>query len=388
MLQLCTEDGATLWHANQADNIDDDQLRELAYHWNEVKQAKLSKITSLDAAHLAALLLHEAPARRPTTWDQVLQHPFLAVESGAVSRKRIVMSCPEMGTLDQDGGVARVAAGHTAAAVYGQHVMTKVVQLQKIGFVKLGFDRAGTSTARKKDARLFKRAGALREAGRHEESVSLLKSTDWWYGYQTSVKQTVKLESQGFPGELEIICIKGGFVTQLEAAEMENIMAEATADCLKSEIAVKYRITEVSFYDFLSGYEPVLGSDGPPGATTHRQAQRPKAQIVPDQCDDSVATDSVMAVDPHGAYESDLRRQLAEAAAQLAATAAAKDEELAAAVAAKDEELAAKDEELAAAVAAAVAAAAAAKDEELEELRSQLERLEGVPPQRVTRDPE
>jgi len=319
------------------------------------------------------------------------------------------MSCPEMGTLDQDGGVARVAAGHTAAAVYGQHVMTKVVQLQKIGFVKLGFDRAGTSTARKKDEHLFEQAGALREAGRHEESVSLLKSTDWWYGYQTSVKQTVKLESQGFPGELEIICIKGGFVTQLEAAEMENIMTEATADCLKSEIDVKYRITEVSFYDFLSEYEPVLGSDGPPGATTHRQAQRPKAQIVPDQCDDSVATDSVMAVDPHGAYESDLRRQLAEAAAQLAATAAAKDEELAAAVAAKDEELAAKDEELAAkdeelaaAVAAAVAAkdeelaakdeelaaAVAAKDEELEELRSQLERLEGVPPQRVRRDPE
>ena len=54
----------------------------------------------------------------------------------------------------------------------------------------------------------------------------------------------------------------------------------------------------------------------------------------------------------------------------------AKDEELAATAAAKDEELAAKDEEL------------AAKDAELEELRSQLERLEGVPPQRVTRDPE
>ena len=28
--QLCTKDGATLWHSDQADNIDDDQLRQLA----------------------------------------------------------------------------------------------------------------------------------------------------------------------------------------------------------------------------------------------------------------------------------------------------------------------------------------------------------------------
>jgi hypothetical protein len=139
--------------------------------------------------------------------------------------------------------------------------MTKVAELQKIGFVKLGFDRAGTSTARKKDGHLFEEAGTLKDAGQHEEAVSLLKSTDWWYGYQTSVKQAVKLEAQSFDGELEIMCIKGGFITQVEAAEMDRILTEATADCLKSSIDVRYRITEVSYYDFLSAYEPIC-SDG------------------------------------------------------------------------------------------------------------------------------
>ena len=55
----------------------------------------------------------------------------------------------------------------------------------------------------------------------------------------------------------------------------------------------------------------------------------------------------------------------------LPATLAAKDEELAA----KDEELAAKDEEL-----AAKDVKLAANFKELEELRAQLMRLEGVPP--------
>ena len=45
--------------------------------------------------------------------------------------------------------------------------------------------------------------------------------------YETSVKQAVKLECQSFDGTLDVTCIKGGFITQLEAEEMERIMAEA-----------------------------------------------------------------------------------------------------------------------------------------------------------------
>lgn len=326
---MCTEDSATLWHVNQADNIDESQLRELAHQWNDVKLAKLNKIAWPDAAHLAALLLHEDSALRPMTWDQVLRHPFLVAESATASRKQIVMSCPEMGTLDPDGGVARVAAGTAVEVVYDQHVMTKVAELQKIGFVKLGFDRAGTSTARKKDGHLFEEAGTLKDAGQHEEAVSLLKSTDWWYGYQTSVKQAVKLEAQSFDGELEIMCIKGGFITQVEAAEMDRILTEATADCLKSSIDVRYRITEVSYYDFLSAYEPIC-SDG------------------------DGSTSATMNLGMVGASrESDLRMQLAQAKSDLVA----KDEELVKATAAKDE-----------------------LQHELQQLRSQIARLEGVPP--------
>ena len=42
--QLCTKDGATLWHSDQADNIDDNQLRQLAHEWNEIKAAKLKRV--------------------------------------------------------------------------------------------------------------------------------------------------------------------------------------------------------------------------------------------------------------------------------------------------------------------------------------------------------
>jgi hypothetical protein len=55
---------------------------------------------------------------------------------------------------------------------------------------------------------------------------------------------------------LEIICIRGGVITQLEAAEMEQIMAEAKCDCAKSGIAVRFQITVVSYCDFLSEYDP------------------------------------------------------------------------------------------------------------------------------------
>ena len=166
-----------------------------------------------------------------------------------------------------------------------------------------------------------------------------------WPGANWTRASRVKV---GFDGELDIICIKGGFITQLEAAEMDRIMTEATADCRKSGIDVRYKITEVSFYDFLSEYEPVLQSDG------LGSANQPSETNVDSHGDTVPATESSLTVDDCDAL--------------------AKDEEIARVVAAKDEELAAKDEEIASVV--------AAKDEELKQLRAQLERLEGVPPKR------
>jgi hypothetical protein len=95
LYQLSTEDGMMLWDANQADNIDDRQLRQLAYQWADVKDDKLQKIIWPQAEHLASLLLSEHAQHRPSTWDQVMQHPFLAREGESAPLKRVVMSCPE-----------------------------------------------------------------------------------------------------------------------------------------------------------------------------------------------------------------------------------------------------------------------------------------------------
>ena len=50
--QLCTKDGATLWHADQADNIDKKQLRQLAHEWLESRAEKLENIVWPKAAHM------------------------------------------------------------------------------------------------------------------------------------------------------------------------------------------------------------------------------------------------------------------------------------------------------------------------------------------------
>jgi hypothetical protein len=345
LYQLSTEDGMMLWDANQADNIDDRQLRQLAYQWADVKDDKLQKIIWPQAEHLASLLLSEHAQHRPSTWDQVMQHPFLAREGESAPLKRVVMSCPEMGTISADG----------VSGPYNQQVMDKVSELQQIGYLKFGFDRQGTSTAREQDSSKFEEASALRKEGKNDEAVALLKATDWWYGYQTSVKQAVKLESQSFDGELEIICIRGGPITALEAAEMPRIMAEAQSDCARSSVTVKYTITEMSYYDFLLEFDPVA---------TEPEQLKPPARLGEELTDefagksaDDVERQMIGAtavdegVPPADLDQSEQQHAFEETPGQagarlqkeLAATVARLQKELAA----KDEELAAKDEELA-----------------------------------------
>ena len=361
LYQLSTEDGTMVWDANQSDNIDDEQVRQLAYQWADVKAAKMKKVVWPQAAHLASLLLSEHAHSRPKTWDQVLQHPFIASEGAAPARKRIVMSCPEMGTLKQDGGPP-----------YDQRVMDKVSQLQQIGFVKLGFDRAGTSTARKKDEKLFEEASALRDDGKPDEANALLKTTDWWYGYTTSVKGAAKLEAQGYDGVLEIICIRGGVITQLEAAEMEQIMTEATSDCAKSGIAVRFQITEVAYFDLLSEFDPA-SMEGHDARQLEPEPEPAESSATDDvrHGDSAGVPSATTQADPASEQGDALLAQLAlkdEAIAQAQAAVAEKDAALAAAVAEKDAALGAEKAEKDAALA------------EVAELRAQLSRLEGVPP--------
>ena len=108
-----------------------------------------------------------------------------------------------------------------------------------------------------------------------------------------------------------------------------------------SGITVRYQITKMPYCDFLAKYEHEPGD--------RRQAREVTNYEVGDNA------------------RPDVHAQLAEARAHLAA----KDEELASVVAAKDEE---------------IANVVVAKDEELKQLRAQLERLEGVPPQRPDKD--
>ena len=56
----------------------------------------------------------------------------------------VVVSCPELGSLNPDGG-----------GPYDQAVMTKLMEMQSAGLLKIAFDRAGTSTASEEDRHAF-----------------------------------------------------------------------------------------------------------------------------------------------------------------------------------------------------------------------------------------
>ena len=122
-----------------------------------------------------------------------------------MSRKVIVMSCPEIGTIDPYGG-----------GPYDQPVMEKVQELAQLGgAIKMGFDRAGTTTAVKEDKPLFEEVGKLAKAGDTEGAKAKVRETAWLYGYITAAKRTISVESQDFDGLLVILCIEGGMITQV-----------------------------------------------------------------------------------------------------------------------------------------------------------------------------
>jgi hypothetical protein len=65
-------------------------------------------------------------------------------ESGETPDPAMVVSCPELGSLSPDGG-----------GPYDQAVMTKLMEMQSAGLLKIAFDRAGTSTASEEDRHAF-----------------------------------------------------------------------------------------------------------------------------------------------------------------------------------------------------------------------------------------
>ena len=134
---------------------------------------------------------------------------------------------------------------------YEEKVMDKVTELQQIGVVKMGFDRAGTSTTAPQDKDV------------DWTDAEQIRQSTWMYGYKTSVKRILQIESQGFLGLIEAICIDGGPVTKVEAAEMEKIAEDAKRDALKSGVKLRIKITRLSYRDFLDEYEEEETAFGP-----------------------------------------------------------------------------------------------------------------------------
>ena len=144
--------------------------------------------------------------------------------------RRIVVSMPEMATLDPDGN-----------GPYDQFAMETIKEVQQRGVVKVAFDRAGSTTARPEDAPLF-------ATGDPEK----IKQTFWFYGYVTALKRCISLESQHFGGLLELICITGGPITRVEAREMPRIVADAIHDAELANVVIEceFKITQMSYYEF------------------------------------------------------------------------------------------------------------------------------------------
>ena len=133
---------------------------------------------------------------------------------------------------DTDGLEICTESGERTTILAGTvYFLDFLAMVRKMKGVTSEEDEKDLKEKEKKDLNNFWWKIATHQPTPEDMKKQIAKVTDWFYGYQTSAKQAVKLESQGFDGELDVICIKGGFITQLEAAEMEGIMSEAKEDC-------------------------------------------------------------------------------------------------------------------------------------------------------------
>eukprot|EP01043_Picozoa_sp_COSAG02_P054804 COSAG02_NODE_6264_length_3694_cov_140.769402_2_plen_841_part_00 len=160
-------------------------------------------------------------------------------KASANDHRRVVVSSPEMATLKPDG-----------EGPYDQFAMDECRDLQNKGVLKIAFDRAGSTTAREEDEELFT---SLQAASDPTVYAQIVKKTYWFYGYATAVKRCILLELQGFKGRLELVCIKGGPVTQVEAQEMQFLVEDAKKDAELNQIVVECQIdiTYTSYHDFV-----------------------------------------------------------------------------------------------------------------------------------------
>eukprot|EP00928_Gymnodinium_smaydae_P036928 TRINITY_DN25724_c0_g1_i1.p1 TRINITY_DN25724_c0_g1~~TRINITY_DN25724_c0_g1_i1.p1 ORF type:complete len:172 (+),score=28.01 TRINITY_DN25724_c0_g1_i1:123-638(+) len=160
--------------------------------------------------------------------------------------KIVVMSTPEWGTEKPDG-----------SGPYDVNVMKEIQKLQRDerdgskNFV-VAFDRAGSSTANDADAERG-------EWWKGDEAV--IKSTYWFYGYRTRVKTCVVVECQNFEGVLDVICVHGGPITQVEQKEMPAIVRNAKYDAQMAGIRCFVNIRYMTFHDLKQLIQGDTGSE-------------------------------------------------------------------------------------------------------------------------------
>eukprot|EP01043_Picozoa_sp_COSAG02_P055664 COSAG02_NODE_6492_length_3539_cov_1.962209_2_plen_658_part_00 len=147
-------------------------------------------------------------------------------------RKVVVMSCPEKGTLRPDG-----------AEPYDQEVMEKVAELQRRGLLKMGFDRAGSSTK------------APEDDGLDWSDPQDIKRSRWMYGFRTAAKKVMAVECQSFDGIVVVVCIFGGPITRVEHELMGSIIEEAKRDAAQSHIDCHIERSDLSYAQFVREYD-------------------------------------------------------------------------------------------------------------------------------------
>eukprot|EP01045_Picozoa_sp_COSAG04_P008324 COSAG04_NODE_458_length_14025_cov_349.233735_2_plen_799_part_00 len=204
----------------------------------DVKAAAIDLVVSRTAGSDRAI--PEGIPKKPEPEPQ----SSLSRQYTSLERKVLVMSCPEEGTIDPYGGPP-----------YDQKVMDKVEELQQRRGIKFGFDRAGTTTGVKEDESLFAEAAELATAGQADAAKAKIRETKWLYGYSTAAKALIKIESQGFGGVLEILCLEGGLITQVEAEEMQRIVNDAKKDAAKSHVKVRIQLRTMSYFDFVQEFD-------------------------------------------------------------------------------------------------------------------------------------
>ena len=75
---LCAHEGASVFLTSATDNIvRPEELRRLAYEWEEHKLEEVSQLVWAHAQDLALWCLQTDPSRRPSSFKDILDHPFL-----------------------------------------------------------------------------------------------------------------------------------------------------------------------------------------------------------------------------------------------------------------------------------------------------------------------